>query len=294
MATLAREADAAEAQSDLSTALARWREIAALLPPGTGQAHEVEARIVALSTRLDAGPPSGGTGRTGYATIAAAVAGIAWKGKALLAGLAKLPTLLSMAASVGVYATLFGWQFAVGLVASLYVHEIGHVVALRRYGIAATAPMFVPGLGAFVRLNQYPATPKEDATVGLAGPVWGLGAAAVCAVGWLVTDDGLFAALARIGAWLNLFNLTPVWQLDGGRGWRALDRSQRWLATLALGGAWAWTHDPLVLVITVVAAVRASIEAAPAVGDRQVLGVYAGLVAALAALLRWLPDPAAS
>ena len=64
-----------------------------------------------------------------------------------------------------------GIGFGVGLIASIYVHEMGHVFALRLYGIRATAPMFVPGLGALVRLHQYPIDAREDARVGLAGPV---------------------------------------------------------------------------------------------------------------------------
>src|SRR5439155_26028416 len=103
----------------------------------------------------------------------------------------------------------------------------GHVSALRRYGIAATAPMFIPGFGALVRLKQYPASPAEDARVGLAGPLWGtLASVAFFATG-LATHWPSLIAIARVGAWLNLFNLIPIWQLDGGRGFNALSRAQR-------------------------------------------------------------------
>jgi hypothetical protein len=91
------------------------------------------------------------------------------KAKFLLLGMTKLPTLLSAVAAFGVYWTVWGWKFALGLVASMYVHDMGHVFALRRYGIRATAPMFVPGLGAFVCMEQYPKSQREDARVGLAG-----------------------------------------------------------------------------------------------------------------------------
>ena len=95
------------------------------------------------------------------------------KGKVLLVGLTQAKTFLSMAVALAVYASVYGWKFALGLIVSIYIHEMGHVVWLRRYGIAATAPMFIPGLGALVRLKQYPANPAEDARVGLAGPIWG-------------------------------------------------------------------------------------------------------------------------
>src|SRR4029079_16405953 len=103
------------------------------------------------------------------------------KGKQLLLGFSKAGTVLTMLLSFGAYWALWGWKFAAGLVLSIYVHEMGHVAALRRFGIPATAPMFIPGLGAFVRLKQPPATAIEDARVGLAGPRWGLGATIVAA-----------------------------------------------------------------------------------------------------------------
>ena len=102
------------------------------------------------------------------------------KGKLVLLGLTKLNTLLSMLASIALYWALYGWKFGVGFVLSIYIHEMGHVTALAHYGIPASAPMFIPGFGAFVRLKAYPANPGEDARVGLAGPFWGLGAALVC------------------------------------------------------------------------------------------------------------------
>jgi Zn-dependent protease len=304
---LSARAAAEEARVDLSAALATWRQMATLLPPGTRQGEQVQTRILSLSERLDQGelpppPKSSSAARTGLGALLLSGLALAWKGKflllllltkakTLLLGLTKLPTLLSMFFTVGVYTTVFGWKFAVGFVLSIYVHEIGHVVALRRYGIPATAPMFIPGLGAFVRLKQYPASPREDATVGLAGPLWGLGAAVACALWWVATDSPLAAALAQVGAWINLFNLLPIWQLDGGRGWHALDRQQRWLAVAALGTGWFISGDTLVLIVGLVALVRAVAETAPERGDRQSLLTYAGLVLALSGMLAWLPHP---
>src|SRR6202140_3907391 len=91
------------------------------------------------------------------------------KGKLVLLGLTKLNTLLSMLVSIGFYWALYGWKFGLGFVLSIYVHEMGHVMALARYGIPASPPMLIPGFGAFVRLKAYPALPGEDARVGLAG-----------------------------------------------------------------------------------------------------------------------------
>src|SRR5262249_35422736 len=138
------------------------------------------------------------------------------KGKLILLGLTKLSTLTTMLGAMGVYWALYGWKFAVGLVLAIYIHEMGHVWELRRFGIAATAPVFIPGFGALVMLKQRPPTVGQDARVGLAGPIWGMvTACATLALFW-ATNAPIWAALTRFGAWINLFNLIPVWQLDGG------------------------------------------------------------------------------
>ncbi|HMJ14968.1 MAG TPA: site-2 protease family protein, partial [Polyangiaceae bacterium] len=206
---------------------------------------------------------------------------VATKGKLLLLGFTKAGTLLSMLASLGVYAALWGWKFALGLVLSIYVHEIGHVAALRKLGIAATAPMFIPGLGAFVRLKQYPASAREDAEVGLAGPVWGLGAALAA---WLLgtfLQVPLLLAVARVGAWINLFNLLPFGPLDGGRGFRALSKPQRGLACAAIGVGLLVSGDGILFLLLGVAGIRAFTGQAPSVGNARVLATYSLLVVAL-------------
>jgi Zn-dependent protease len=171
-------------------------------------------------------------------------------------------------------------------VLSIYVHEMGHIAALRRLGIAASAPMFIPGLGAFVRMKQYPATVAEDAEVGLAGPVWGLAAAVACWAVFLATDAPIWAALARTGGWINLFNMLPVWQLDGGRGFRALDRRQRWLAALAIGVAWYLTGEMLLLLLGLVAALAAGFGQPAEKPHPKAFYTYAALIAALSWLAK--------
>src|SRR3954466_4541201 len=114
--------------------------------------------------------------------------------------------------------------------------------------------MFLPGIGAFVRLKQHPATPAQDARVGLAGPLWGAAAAiAFLAVGTVEAWPS-FIAIARAGAWINLFNLLPVWQLDGSRGFSALSRRQRAAVAAVLGSLALLSGDGLMIVLAVVAA----------------------------------------
>lgn len=283
-------------------ALTCWRRALELLPAGSKQHAAVLGRIESLTREIDTAPATerptkapATSGRKGLIASLVAVGALLLKfktiplllltkGKLLLLGLTKGSTLLSMFASVGVYWTLWGWKFALGFVLSIYVHEMGHVWMLRKFGIAAGAPMFIPGLGAFVRLKQHMPTAREDARVGLAGPIWGLAAALVC---WLLSvafHSPLFAALAKVGAWINLFNLTPFWQLDGSRAFRALTRSQRWVAVVVVAASFGFTREPWLLLILGVGAYRAFGKDAADEPDSRALGEYLFLIVALSAL----------
>jgi Zn-dependent protease len=172
-------------------------------------------------------------------------------------------------------------EVCLGLVISIYVHEMGHVAALRRFGFRATAPMFIPGVGAVVRLQQHPTNPVENSRIGLAGPIWGLGAAVTALGVYLATEWPSWLAIARVGAWINLFNLIPIWQLDGGRGFSSMSRPERWLAVAAIAAAWFFSEESLLLLI---AGCFQAFQAAPDKNDRIGVVQYIGLVAALSAL----------
>jgi Zn-dependent protease len=159
---------------------------------------------------------------------AGAVALLAKFGTALKALLVALPNvkLLTTAGtalvSVAAYSLLWGWTFAVGFVVLLFVHEMGHVVQLRREGIHASTPMFIPFLGAVIAAKSLGENALAEARVGLAGPILGsLGAAVCLAIGEL-TNSNFFRALAYVGFLLNLFNLIPIVPLDGGRAMAAM------------------------------------------------------------------------
>ncbi|HET7791615.1 MAG TPA: site-2 protease family protein [Gemmatimonadales bacterium] len=291
---LAADAQRAADSGDASAALGAWREALALLPPATEQYRSIAARVAELSKQVESGA-AGAKQRSRWAKGAAGAGGagiVLSKLKLLLLGLTKASTLLSMLAFAGVYWAAWGWRFGVGIALSIYVHEMGHVAALRRYGIPATAPMFIPGLGALVRLKAYPMDPREDARIGLAGPIWGFGAAVAAYLLFLATGWGSLAAIAQLGAWINLFNLIPVWQLDGARGFHALDRRQRWIATGAIALTWIVTRENLLLLVGLVAAAMAVFGRAEEEGDSRAAIEYVGLIVALSALTR-LPVPVA-
>lgn len=304
---LSEEAHKKEAANNIMGALSDWREVLTLLPEDSKQYATIHSRIDEFSRRIDRDPtlrntmenntPSTESGKNlGKRMAGLGAAGLFFwkfkfifaflitKGKLLLLGLTKAGTLFSMLAAFGLYWTIWGWKFAMGLVVSIYIHEMGHVVALRRYGIHATAPLFIPGVGAVVRLKQNPSTPTENARVGLAGPVWGLGAAVASWLIYLTTNLPIFAAIARVGAWINLFNLLPVLPLDGGRGFQALNRSQRWIAVAAIGIAWFLTGEGLLILLLIAGGIYAFSKHSNPQPDPVALGQYIGLLA----LLTWI------
>ena len=154
-----------------------------------------------------------------------------------------------MLVSIAAYSLFFGWTFAVGFVVLLLVHEMGHVIQLRREGIEASAPMFIPFLGAVVAAKSLGENATAEARVGLAGPVLGsLGAAALIPV-YLATGDELFRALAFVGFFLNLFNLLPVVPLDGGRAMAAMAPWMWFVGFAALVAVTIAFPNPILLII---------------------------------------------
>jgi Zn-dependent protease len=205
-------------------------------------------------------------------------------GKLLLLGLTKGSTLFTMFLSIRVLGFGVRMALAAGLVVSIYIHEMGHVAALRRFGVAATAPMFVPGLGALVLLRQRLHSTWEDAQVGLAGPLWGLGAAIAAAGIFWITKAPVWGAISKWGALINLFNLIPVWQLDGARGFRAMSQWHRALAVLAFAAGFALCRERLLFLPMGVAAVMVFVQPSTEVHAR-ITARFVALVLAFSSVL---------
>jgi len=225
------------------------------------------------------------------------LAKIGAKAKALIFLLPKLKLLTTsgtMLVSVAAYSLIWGWRFAAGFVLLLLVHEMGHVIQLRREGIKASAPMFIPFLGAVISARSLGGNALAEARVGLAGPILGtLGAAALIPIAD-ATGSNLIRALAFTGFFLNLFNLLPVVPLDGGRAMAALSPAM-WLAGLAALIAMAFFFpNPIIFLIVFFGAMetwrrwqgRKSPEAQEyyrvSTGHRVIVAaVYLGLIALL-------------
>jgi Zn-dependent protease len=301
---LALDAEAAEAHGDKAGALALWREALERLPSETSQYAAIVDRVSALGAQTgnDARQAEVERVRAKYGKHGAMISAIAvflvkfkfiillvlTKGKLLLLGLTKLSTLSSMAVFLGFDARFLGWPLALGLVLSIYVHEMGHVAALHRHGIKASSPMFIPGVGAFIRSQQRIHGEWAEADVGLAGPLWGCAAAAICYGIYRSTGVAYWSTLAGWGALINAFNLTPVWQLDGAHAFKAMSRSHRAIAAVALLLA-AVLSGQRMLWLPFVAASWAVFTTPPARADLRAVGYYvtlAGALALLAALSR--------
>jgi Zn-dependent protease len=240
----------------------------------------------------------------------AVVAGVLAKFKGLLLVLLKVKfvgTALTMLLSIGAYALLFPVWFAVGFVALIWIHEMGHVLQLKREGIKASAPMFIPFIGAYVAMKEMPKNALVEARVGLAGPVLGtVGALGTWGI-YAATGNPLFLGLAHFGFLLNLFNLLPMLPLDGGRAVGALS-PVFWLVGIVMIVAlfFLWPNF-IILIIAVLGGAelwrRWKMRNTPEgraynkieLRYRVMVGlVYFGLVAALVLLMAAtaLPDPA--
>jgi Zn-dependent protease len=139
-----------------------------------------------------------------------------------LKGAKFLTTSISMLVSIGAYTLIWGWKFAVGFVALLFIHEMGHYIQMKREGLQVSGMVFIPFLGAAVAAKSLGGNALAEARVGLAGPILGSLAAAALIPVAAATGDDFWYALAFTGLFLNLFNLLPVVPLDGGRAFAAL------------------------------------------------------------------------
>ena len=166
-----------------------------------------------------------------------------------------LPIILksggTMLLMIGVYTAMWGWKFAVGFVLLLLVHECGHLLVAKKFGLKVGAPVFIPFMGAFIALKDVPKNAWIEACVGIGGPMLGSLGALLCNSLGEIFHAPVFIALAFMGYFLNLFNLTPVGMLDGGRIVTAMSR-WLWLPGFALLLWFGWQYPNFIVWLVII------------------------------------------
>lgn len=236
---LSAQANALEGRGQLREAREQWLKALPLLPLDSSQAQWIRDHARTLEISADAAkPPEPENKWIRKLGPVGPIAILLAKSKALLLALFKLKFLFSFASFIGIYWALWGVWFGVGLAVLILLHEFGHFIDIKRRGLPAELPVFVPGLGAYVRWDAIGVPLETRAAVSLAGPFAGLLAAIACVAVWRMTGNPIWAALARAGAWLNILNLIPVWNLDGGQAALALTKAERFLLLTAALALW--------------------------------------------------------
>ncbi len=288
---IAHAAQSLEQQQKWPEARDTWHAALAWLPPETPQAESIRKRIAQIQARIQAGEEqkSRWTKRLGPLAPAAL---FLLKIKSWFFLIFKLKFLLSFFAFFGLYWALYGWKFALGFTLSILIHELGHYVAVRRRGLKADLPFFMPGLGAYVRWYHDGIPLNGLAAIALAGPLFGLFAALACGGLYLWTGQAIFLALAEVGALINIFNLTAVLGLDGAQAAYALNRLQRGLIVITCIILVALTQQYVFLFVAGGMAWRLFTPDAPAEPHTRTLVYFLLLLFALGALRQIIPASA--
>jgi len=274
---LAEEARTLEARGELLQARDRWLQALPLLPHLSRQAQwiadharELESGVaVPRFSTLDSQPRPRSFGQR---------------------GILRLGFVLSFLAFVALYSKAEGAQFGIGFAVLILIHEMGHYIDIRRRGLPADMPIFLPGLGAYVRWQALGVSLQTRAAISLAGPLAGFLAAVACAGFYWQTHDSYWLVLARVGAALNLLNLIPVWMLDGGHAAIALGKAERIALFAASVILWLLLRENILLPVAAGAAYRAFFASdLPPHPSRSTTIYFIAVLTALGVILRVLP-----
>jgi Zn-dependent protease len=284
MEQMAAHARSLEAHGDPQGARERWLACLPLLPAQSAQAEWIRGHV----RELEATAPTQASVQRGPNATPDWAKKLGPVGPLLL-GLWKLKFMWSFVAFLGLYWQMWGAAFGIGFAVLILVHEMGHFIDIKRRGLPADMPMFLPGLGAYVKWNALGVPLETRAAISLAGPLAGWFASAICAVLWLQTGYGLWGALARTSAWLNALNLIPLWIFDGSSATNALSKLERavvLLVSAALGyalGEWVFG------VVALGMGVRLFTHDAPPEHSNATAAYFVAVLTALAIVLWWVP-----
>jgi Zn-dependent protease len=289
LAILSARAQASEAAEDFASARETWQKSLALLPYESTQAEWVRTHLYRLQLAQQVAPVAEDKHKWAkklgpLAPIAIVLAKAKW-----LFALLKFKFLFSFAAFFAFYFTLWGWKFGAGIAGLILIHEMGHYIDIRRRGLPAEMPVFLPGFGAYVKWKALGVSARTRAAVSLAGPLAGGLASLACLVLWWKTGQTIWAGLGRFGAMLNLLNLVPLWVLDGAGATAALDKTERWallgVSVLLAPVMGEWTF----LLVAGAIGYRLTTKDFPPVASRDTLIYFASVLVLLGGVLRFLP-----
>lgn len=286
-----------EADGDLQGARERWLACLPLLPPKSKQAAWIRDHVRELESSTPTAQPNqpAAAAKPKWAKWLGPLAPIAIflaKFKAFFLAIFKLKFLFSFAAFIGLYWAMWGPKFGIGFAVLILIHEMGHFIDVKRRGLPAEMPVFLPGLGAYVRWKALGVTLETRAAVSLAGPLAGFLSSAVCGLLWYTTGNGVWSALARTGAWLNILNLAPIWILDGGSAAYALNKIQRaiiMVVSAALGYA---LHDVVFWIVAACACFRLFTHDEPEEPSSFITAYFVAVLVCLAIILWQVPHVA--
>ncbi|WP_419804540.1 site-2 protease family protein [Terriglobus sp.] len=287
---VAAAASRAEQEGKRLEARELWHEALRWLPADARQGAQIRQHVAALDGHQQAEDDRTARWKKRLGPLAPIALAI-FKFKSAIFLLLKLKFLLGFVGFFGLYWAMFGWKFALGFTLSILIHEMGHYYAVRRRGLKADLPMFLPGLGAYVRWYNQGMPLGVLAQIALFGPLFGLGAALLSVGLFAITRQPIFQAIAHVGAWVNLINLIPVLGLDGAQATYALTRLQRGLILAACIILFALMHEGVFLLIGAGMAFRMFTNDTP---EKESTGTLVGfllLLFALGAFLYVIPDP---
>jgi len=284
MEQLAAHARSLEAHGEFQEARERWLACLPLLPPQSTQAEWIRNHV----RELEAAPVPGQIARPGptSSSVPDWTKRLGPLGPIALA-LLKFKSLFSFMAFFGVYWSLWGAKFGIGFAVMILIHELGHFIDIKRRGLPADMPMFVPGLGAYVRWNALGVPLGTRAAISLAGPLAGWFAAGICWLLWFQTDNGVWAALARTGAWFNALNLIPLWIFDGSKAADALSKLERAVVLLVSAVIGYALGEKVFYFVALGMCIRLFTRDAPPESNRSIAVYFVAVVTALAMIL-WL------
>jgi len=275
---LARRARQLAALGQLEAAREHWAAALNLLPSDSPQYRAVLGEIAKLDARLSPRPKTDWKKRLGPLGIA--LAALAKYKTVALVLLTKSKFLISALLYLGVYWGLFGWWFAVGLTGSVFLHEMGHYLAARRFGFSAELPMFLPGFGAYVKWNGLGVDGNVRAQISLAGPLFGFLSGLLSYGIFLSTGHQVWLAIAHLAGFINLLNLIPVFIFDGAAAMNALGFQGRMAVLLVSVVLFFMLSDVLFIGVAIATAYRIWKRDFPAEPRQGIAYGFIGLIVA--------------